>query len=124
VKFLILAQLVACGVIATFIVSKSFPVVIAAQIALGISAALWDPSELAWIAVNVDPERRAQAIGGFSTFRGLIAFPAPFIGGLLFDAYGFDVPMLINLGLALIDIILIYALVKERVRPEVATENH
>jgi len=66
----------------------------------------------------VDPERRAQAIGGFSTFRGLIAFPAPFIGGLLFDAYGFDVPILINLGIALIDVILIYMLVKERVRPD------
>ena len=39
VKFLMIAQLVACGVIATFIVSKSFPVVIVAQIALGISAA-------------------------------------------------------------------------------------
>ncbi len=105
-----------------FIVSKSFPVVVAAQIALGISSALWDPSEQAWIAVNVDPERRAQAIGGFSTFRGLIAFPAPFIGGLLFDAYGFDVPMLINLGLALVDIFLIYFLVKERVRPVLADE--
>ena len=59
-------------------------------------------------------------MGGFSTFRGLIALPAPFIGGLLFDAYGFDIPMLINLGLALIDIALIYFLVKERVRPEPA----
>ena len=123
VKFLILAQFVACGVIVTFIVSKSFPVVMVAQIALGISAALWDPSELAWIAVNVDPERRAQAMGGFSTFRGLIAFPAPFIGGLLFDAYGFDIPMIINLLLALIDIVLIYALVKERVRPELVSET-
>ena len=118
VKFLIISQLIACGVLATFIVSKSLLAVVAAQIALGVSAAFWNPAEQAWIAVNVDPERRAQAIGGFSTFRGLIAFPAPFIGGLLFDAYGFDVPMLINLGIALIDVVLIYVLVKERVRPD------
>jgi len=117
VKFLIISQLIACGALAAFVVSKSFLVVVAAQIALGVSSAFWDPAEQAWIAVNVDPERRGQAIGGFSTFRGLIAFPAPFIGGLLFDAYGFDVPMLINLGIALIDVVLIYVLVKERVRP-------
>ena len=122
VKFLIISQLIACGVLAIFIVSKSFPAVVAAQIALGVSAAFWDPAEQAWIAVNVDPERRAQAIGGFSTFRGLIALPAPFIGGLLFDAYGFDVPILINLGIALIDVVLIYVLVKERVRPDVASD--
>lgn len=120
VKFLIISQLIACVVLATFVVSKSFLAVVAAQIALGVSAAFWTPAEQAWIAVNVDPERRAQAIGGFSTFRGLIAFPAPFIGGLLFDAYGFDVPILINLGIALIDVILIYVLVKERVRPDAA----
>jgi len=118
VKFLIISQLIACGALAAFVVSKSFLVVVAAQIALGVSSAFWDPAEQAWIAVNVDPERRGQAIGGFSTFRGLIAFPAPFIGGLLFDAYGFDVPMLINLGIALIDVVLIYVLVKERVRPD------
>lgn len=121
VKFLIISQLIASGVLAVFVVSKSFPVV-AAQIALGVSAAFWEPAEQAWIAVNVDTERRAQAIGGFATFCGLIAFPAPFIGGLLFDAYGFDVPMLINVGIALIDVVLIHALVKERVRPDLADE--
>ena len=47
VKFLIISQLIACGVLAIFIVSKSFPAVVAAQIALGVSAAFWDPAEQA-----------------------------------------------------------------------------
>ena len=122
VKFLIISQVISCGVLATVFLSKSFPVLVAAQIAFGVSAAFWGPAEQAWIAINVDPERRAQAIGGYSTFRGLVAFPAPFIGGLLFDAYGFDVPILINLGLALLDIVLLYVLVKDKVRPDLTAD--
>jgi len=122
VKFMIISQVIACGVLATVFLSKSFPVLVAAQIAFGVSAAFWVPAEQAWIAINVDPERRAQAIGGYSTFRGLVAFPAPFIGGLLFDAYGFDVPILINLGLALLDIVLLYILVKDKVRPDLTAD--
>ena len=123
VKFLVISQLIASGALATLIVSKSFPVVVTAHIILGISAAFWEPAEWAWIAANVDPERRAQAIGGFSTFKGLIAFPAPFIGGLLFDAFGFDLPIFLNFSIALIDVVLIYALVQERVRPEATRDT-
>jgi MFS family permease len=118
VKFLIISQLIGCGALAIMIISKSFLAIVATQLALGVSAAFWVPAQQAWIAVNVDPEKRAQAIGGLSSFRGLIAFPAPFIGGFLFDTYGFDLPILINLGIAMIDVVLIYMLVKERVRPD------
>jgi MFS family permease len=67
----------------------------------------------AWIAKNVDPKERAQALGSYSTFRGLISFPAPFIGGALFDAYGFNTPIIMNLIIGLIDILLILKLIKD-----------
>jgi MFS family permease len=96
-------------------VSKDFWVVLGTQATMGFSAAFWMPAEQAWIAKNVDPQERARAIGGYSTFRGLFAFPAPFVGGVLFDAFGFDVPILLNLVLALVDVALILTLVRESI---------
>jgi DHA1 family tetracycline resistance protein-like MFS transporter len=118
VRFLFISQIIACGVIGLMLYSKSFIAVLAAQALMGVAASFWGPAEQAWIAINVDPDKRAQAIGSYSTFRGLASLPAPFIGGILFDAYGFDVPMLLNLILAFVDAILILVLVKDRVLPD------
>lgn len=112
-KYLAISQAIACVTIGMILISKRYEVVILAQALLGFSASFWMPAEQAWIAKNVDPGERAQAIGSYAAFRGLLSFPAPFIGGLLFDAYGFDVPMIINLVIALVDIVLILALVED-----------
>jgi len=115
VLFLAISQMISCFLLWALLLSKEFWVVLATQAIMGVSAAFWMPAEQAWIASNVDPKERARAIGGYATFRGLVAFPAPFIGGVLFDAFGFDVPILLNLILALVDVALILVLVKEKV---------
>jgi MFS family permease len=112
-KYLAISQIMACVTIVMILLSKRYEVLILAHALLGISASFWSPAEQAWIAKNVDPNERAQAIGSYSTFRGLLSLPAPFIGGLLFDAYGFNLPMIINLIIALIDIVLILTLIKD-----------
>jgi len=126
-RFMFISQILACVTIGLMLYSKSYTVVIAAQALMGVAASFWGPAEQAWIAINVDPDKRATAIASYSTFRGLASLPAPFIGGLLFDAYGFDVPMLANLVLAFVDGILILVLVKDRVLPaekdQTATES-
>jgi MFS family permease len=112
-KYLAISQTLACVTIVMILLSKQYEVLILAHALLGISASFWSPAEQAWIAKNVDPNERAQAIGSYSTFRGLLSLPAPFIGGYLFDAYGLNLPMFINLFIALIDIVLILTLIKD-----------
>ena len=85
---------------------------------MGLGAALWMPAEQAWVAKNVDPEQRAKSIGGYSTFRGLVALPGPFIGGIVYDRYGYHGPLVINLVLAVIDVGLLWFLVKDNAREE------
>ena len=114
VKYLALSQVLACLVLGIVVVTKEFWAVLAAQVVMGFAGALWGPAEQAWIANNVDPEERAQALGSYSAFRGLLSFPGPFIGGMLFDAYGFNVPMILNIVIAIVDIVLILTLVKDR----------
>ena len=85
---------------------------------MGLGAAFWMPAEQAWIAKNVDPEQMAKSIGGYSTFRGLVALPGPFIGGIVYDMYGYHGPLAINLVLAVIDVGLLWFLVKDNAREE------
>jgi len=59
------------------------------------------------------PDERAHALASYSTFRGLLSFPAPLIGGILFDVCSFDIPILLNLVIALVDAFLILILVKD-----------
>jgi DHA1 family multidrug resistance protein-like MFS transporter len=103
----------ACLTIVTMVVSKSFEIVLAAHVIMGFAGALWGPAEQAWIASNVNEEEMAKSIGGYSTFRGLAGMPGPLIGGALFDNFGFDVPMLVNLALAIVNTVMILVLIKE-----------
>ncbi len=113
-KFMAISQFTACIMLGMMIVSKEFAVVFAASLILGLANAFWIPAEQAWIAAHVDPSQRAQALGSFSTFRGLIGLPAPIIGGILFEAFGFDIPIALNLVIAFIDGVMILLWVKDR----------
>jgi DHA1 family multidrug resistance protein-like MFS transporter len=117
VKYLAISQALSCILLASLLVNQSFPVAMAANVLMGLAAAFWAPAEQAWISQNVDPEERAKSIGGYATFRGLVALPGPLIGGILYDAYGYYMPMLVNLVLAAVDVGLIVFLVRDRVRP-------
>ncbi len=64
---------------------------------MGVAVSAWIPAFQAYISDAVPEEERAKHIGDLNAIGGLIAFPAPFIGGILFDAWGFDAPMLTSL---------------------------
>jgi MFS family permease len=113
---LFLSQVIASLTLGMMVYSKTFEWVFGANLVLGIATAFWVPAEQAWIAENVDPEERAQSLGNYSTFRGLAGLPAPIVGGFLFDAYGFNVPIALNIVLALVDAAVILMLVKDRRR--------
>ena len=117
VRYLAASQIISCGLMALMLWNQSFAAALVANLMMGVSAALWSPAEQAWIAKNTDSAERGKSIGGYNTFRGLVALPAPIIGGLIYDSFGFHLPLMINLGLAAVDVGLILLLVKERARP-------
>lgn len=118
VKFLVISQILSCILLGILLINQSFMFIFAANLIMGFSAAFWGPAEQAWIANNVNPDEMAKSMGGYSTFRGLIALPGPVIGGYLFDLFGYYVPVMINLVIAIIDVGLLVFLVKDHVRPE------
>ena len=118
VKYLAISQILSCILLGILLINQSFMFIFAANLMMGFSAAFWGPAEQAWIANNVNPDEMAKSMGGYSTFRGLIALPGPFIGGYLFDLFGYHIPVMVNLVIAIIDVGLLVFLVKDHVRPD------
>ncbi len=63
----------------------------------GLTAATWVPAVQTYISNWTSPARRAGVLGSLAAFRGIAAFPAPFLGGLMYDHLGYAVPILANL---------------------------
>lgn len=55
-------------------------------------------------------KHKAEVIGWSTAIRGVIAFPAPLIGGLIFDSLGYQYTMLTSLLLVIITIIIMILL--------------
>jgi MFS family permease len=83
------------------------------QILFGFTIATWLPATMTWMANSVPKEKMAEEIGRLNAFRGLVAFPAPYIGGLLYEAFGFRGPITVNLIGTITALILMALLVRE-----------
>ncbi len=111
--FLILSELIGVITMFGFLISTKYEHFLIFAFSWGMVASTWVPAMKTLVANSVDKTKRAEAIGKLSFFRGLFGFPAPFIGGILFDNFGFKIPILANLIGAFIAAILIYFLIHE-----------
>jgi len=69
----------------------------ASQVLFALTAATWVPVVNTYLTRRVSAAERAEAFGRLNAFRGLIAFPAPTIGGLLYAWGGIRAPLFANL---------------------------
>ena len=79
----------------------------------GLTAATWVPAIQTYISNWTSPSRRAGVLGSLAAFRGMAAFPAPFLGGLLYDHLGYAVPILANLVGAAVVTATIYVVLRD-----------
>lgn len=64
------------------------------SVASGLAAATWVPAWQTLIANSVEDRVRAEVTGKLSAARGLLSFPAPLLGGYLYEMYGYGAPIL------------------------------
>ncbi len=75
-------------------VAGSFPAFIILSIIFGISVSTWVPGVQSLVMTN-SPEHERGGIGGkVAAVRGLVAFPAPILGGYLYQSLGYEAPIL------------------------------
>jgi hypothetical protein len=79
----------------------------------GLVASTWGPAVMTYLAARIPTDERAEAVGRLSAFRGLLAFPAPFIGSLLFERGGLQLPVMVTLVGILVVMMGFIVLVKE-----------
>jgi len=111
--FLLISESTGMIALTGWLFSKSFMSFAILQIPYGLMISAWVPAIAALLADSVPMKKRGEAMGKLQAFRGIFAFPAPYIGGLLFDAFGFRAPILANLMGSAVAFTLICLLVKE-----------
>jgi len=90
---------------AIFLFADQFIVFAAAWFTLGIGFALVGPSFDSLISKAVPEQSRGLAYGLFWTSISLLALPAPYLGGLLWDRFTPRMPFIITAGVVLLSII-------------------
>jgi MFS family permease len=70
---------------------------VASYALFGLVGSTWGPAVMSYLAARVPAEARAEAMGRLSAFRGVLAFPAPFIGSPLSEQGGIRLPILVTL---------------------------
>jgi MFS family permease len=101
-EMLVLSEILNAAAIGLWLVSSEFVAFVASMAVLGLVSALWSPAILSWVYERVPTARRAEELGRLSAVPGLFGFPAPYLGGLLYDRLGFAVPVALNLVGALL----------------------
>jgi MFS family permease len=110
---MVLSESMGIPIVGGWLFSTSFPSFAVLQAFFGLMAATWVPAQTALLANSVPEHQRGEAMGRLAVFRGLLGFPAPFIGGLLYDHFGFRAPLLGNLVGVFISVALLILAVKE-----------
>jgi len=115
---MVFSEALGIPVVVGWLFSSSFAAFALLQLAFGITAATWVPAQRALVANSVSERERGEALGRLAAFQGLVGFPAPFIGGLLYDRFGFQAPILANLVFAAISTVVLALAIREPARGE------
>jgi MFS family permease len=111
--FMVLSEAMGIIVVGGWLFSTNFMAFVALHALFGLMAATWVPALQALLANSISAKQLGEEMGRLSAFRGLIGFPAPYIGGLLYDHFGFQAPILANLVGVVATLVAIVVAVKE-----------
>lgn len=107
-KLLILANVGYLIYVGGAALSNNFYIFLLLEVGMGIAPAFWVPAHKTLLANSVTKKERAEAMGRVTLYRGLFGFPAPFIGGLLYEQFGYQVPLLGSFILGIVGTFYIY----------------
>lgn len=100
-------------VCALFILLQNKVALIIAFILYGMHRGALEPVQKAFVAELAPKEYRASALGAFQMITGLVALPASFFAGILWEQGGMVVPFYLSLGLSIVATVLLF-FVRER----------
>ena len=108
--FLIISRVVWALCFLGYLLARDFTGFIVVRLLRGLSVSAWEPAHNTYLANSVTDEQRSKTYGDLNCLKGLICFPAPIVGALLYETYGFTAPIMGGLVLVLVVIILLIPL--------------
>ena len=104
-----------------WLLDQYLPFMVLVAVVFGFSVALWVPAVSSLLMVTAPAEERGSILGKLAAVRGLIAFPAPVIGGLIYTVYGYYVPVFLSLVGEFVTTLAILKLLPETHQPPLQT---
>ncbi len=108
---LILSEALAPPLMLIWMTQTRFEIFAASMSIFALTAATWVPARNVYVTQTVEPARRGEIFGRLSAFSGVLAFPASYIGGFLYDNVGFYAPFVANLIFAMVTLAILIFLV-------------
>jgi MFS transporter, DHA1 family, multidrug resistance protein len=105
-KTVILSEALGTLLMAGWAVSSQLPEFIVLSIVFGVSVTTWVPAVQTMMMVHAPARERGGVGGKVAAFRGLVAFPGPIIGGLIYQTFGYEGPVLFSTVMTVITILL------------------
>lgn len=109
---LILSEALSPPLMLIWATQSQFEILAASMIIFALTAATWVPARNVYVTQTVEPARRGEIFGRLSAFSGILAFPAAFIGGWLYDTIGFYAPFTANFIFAMVTLAVLIFLVR------------
>jgi len=110
VKSLAISELFGCLMMGGWALSSSVPVFLVFSVVFGISIATWVPAQQSLLMARSPAGERGSLGGKLAVYRGLVAFPAPIVGGFLYQTLGYQAPILASLAAAAVTVVMIVKL--------------
>jgi MFS family permease len=120
---LVFSEALAPPLMFLWMTQTQFEVFAASMVIFALTAATWVPARNVYITQTVEPARRGEMFGRLSAFSGVLAFPASYIGGFLYDHFGFDAPFVGNLIFAMVTLAVLIFLVHSPAKGEEVWQN-
>ena len=97
-RLMIISEALGIPLMIIWMTQSRFEILLASQVLMAITASTWIPAANTYLARHTVPEDRSESFGRLNAFRGLIGFPAPALGGLLYQWGGIAAPLAVNLA--------------------------
>lgn len=118
-KTLAFSEFLTVVVLLSWLLDPVLPLLLVTSVVFGLSVATWVPAVSSLLMANAPVEERGSVLGKLAVFRGLIAFPAPILGGLIYGAYGYYLPVFLSVVGESITVVAILRLIPETSKPSV-----
>jgi len=115
-KTLALSEFLGTILMVGWLLANSLPWFLLLSVVYGTSVSTWVPGVSSMLMTHSPSGERGSLGGKVAAMRGLVAFPGPIVGGLLYASFGYEAPILASVFVTAVATLAILKFVPEAVR--------